>query len=651
MGHSQEIVAKELCNKSEEISFLDCHKTKGLKNPLCCSHPKCRIAEKSQEQIDYVLSSSGESTFLTACPGSGKTEAVGLKAAYEISQWDNPVGGIAVLTFTNNAAKEIEERLRQFSSMSKVNFPHYVGTLDSWIYGYLAHPFSHLFTGYEGKDGDKSIRFVDRESTAGFLNSCKTTYQYNKTGHVLANQFYLTSENGKTVYVFDSGQRSQDAMRNKIVLKEWQEKDLLQTKNSFWNKGFATHSDVEILSLMVLKDKIVDQFATRFPLLIIDEAQDLSPIQLQILNKMMSAGSKVHLIGDVNQAIYEFKEVSPKCVVEFAREHNLVSMELSRNYRSSKQITELCSQLVSQEDEIEAAYETPVSKPCVCVFYEPQKLPLLIAWYEGYLKHVGITVSGSSVVARGWSTIRKLRSELNSLSNGYQKSLASALSYWNQESSYSTAEAIDAFGRFLFQKGVLAERCAKRDNYCPESITSHVQWRMFLASCLRKCSAISDLLAFDNSWSNWIKLAKKSVHTAVHESMLEMNIDNSVLILPEITKMRAPSGYASLNVSNGISIKKTGLPVVDTTTIHQIKGKTLSSIMLVSSPTKSGTSDGHWEQWLADKTSEAARLAYVASSRPKDLLVWAIPKPRVAKELKDATDRVSELGFELVEMT
>jgi len=51
--------------------------------------------------------------------------------------------------------------------------------------------------------------------------------------------------------------------------------------------------------------------------------------------------------------------------------------------------------------------------------------------------------------------------------------------------------------------------------------------------------------------------------------------------------------------------------------------------MLVSSIRKSGDG-GHWTHWLEDKGAEAARFAYVASSRPKFLLVWAIPEDKNA---------------------
>lgn len=64
------------------------------------------------------------------------------------------------------------------------------------------------------------------------------------------------------------------------------------------------------------------------------------------------------------------------------------------------------------------------------------------------------------------------------------------------------------------------------------------------------------------------------------------------------------------------------------TTFHQIKGETLDAALVVSSPTRRGDG-GHWLQWVdnAAGNDEHARFAYVASSRPKHLLCWAVPTP------------------------
>ena len=62
---------------------------------------KERIEEKTDEQLDYILSPIDQCIYLEASAGSGKTEVLGLKAAYEICRWISRQTGIAFLTLTN----------------------------------------------------------------------------------------------------------------------------------------------------------------------------------------------------------------------------------------------------------------------------------------------------------------------------------------------------------------------------------------------------------------------------------------------------------------------------------------------------------------------------------------------------------------------
>ena len=50
-----------------------------------------------------------------------------------------------------------------------------------------------------------------------------------------------------------------------------------------------------------------------------------------------------------------------------------------------------------------------------------------------------------------------------------------------------------------------------------------------------------------------------------------------------------------------------------------------------------------WKEWLADPASEGARFAYVASSRPRHMLIWAVKKLKA-----DEKETLTGLGFELV---
>jgi hypothetical protein len=112
----------------------------------------------------------------------------------------------------------------------------------------------------------------------------------------------------------------------------------------------------------------------------------------------------------------------------------------------------------------------------------------------------------------------------------------------------------------------------------------------------------------------------------------------------------APKKYAKKDVKGTISSSIVAESVMRITTIHQVKGETLDAIMLVSAPTQHGP-DGHWTHWLTDPNSEAARMAYVASSRPKHFLVWAIPKRDSKKEQEEDVAKLTGRGFKYVDIT
>ena len=80
------------------------------------------------------------------------------------------------------------------------------------------------------------------------------------------------------------------------------------------------------------------------------------------------------------------------------------------------------------------------------------------------------------------------------------------------------------------------------------------------------------------------------------------------------------------------------------TTFHDVKGETLDAVLVVSSPT-GHSQGGYFQHWLTEdaEKKEYVRFAYVASSRPKHLLIWAIPKIANNKFL----NKIRDLGFEV----
>lgn len=637
MTHDQliEWFACKVCEKPMGLDPDECHSTIGRQNPLCINYKCCRIKEKSSEQLKYVGSPIDKNIFLKACPGGGKTEVVGLKAAYEIRRWDRPVGGIAVLTFTNNAADVIHERVCQFAGVDKAGYPHFIGTLSSWLQGYVVSPFAHILTGYEGLNGDRSIRLVENTADSDFLKRYQTK-AYPRSGPIKANEYSWDCEEKE--YIFASRSRNVDAVRQAIEFTDEQKQELKKTKRDFMGRGFATHQDIEFLCLRLMeKHKVLaERVSERFPLILVDECQDLSWTEMAILKQLQKFSTSLHFIGDLKQAIYEFKNVAPKKVEAFAVENCFSEMSLSDNFRSCQSIVSVCKSVVLDQSHVKGMGEAKSKTPCLFRTYQKESIHLLPQWFTEFVERKRLDVGKTAIVARGWSTVSKLRPCGISNAKNDQIRLAMAINLWKLGVNQAMGDALKYIGQFVAHRLFPKWAVNAREYYCPECVSSTIQWRLFLARILDSLIKIDDVADFNQAWKHWAKSVRKYFHVVANKQrrMLTDYLTESMDVFQQI------SFNALSSVSNAVADSLPNTPqqktVVRITTIHSVKGETLDAIMLVSAPSKQGTSDGHWEQWLDAPSSEAARLAYVASSRPRFLLIWAIPEQKSAdyKKLK-----------------
>ena len=628
----EEMIERFACKVCQKPSGLDpdkCHATIGRQRPLCREYNCCRIKEKSDEQLSYARSPIDRNIFLRACPGSGKTEVVALKAAYEIKNWNKQVGGLAVLTFTNNAADVIHKRVCQFAGIDKAGYPHFIGTLSSWLQGYIVNPFAHILTGYKGRNGDRSIRLVEQNCASDFLKGFQTS-PYASSGPIKANQYSWDCEDRR--YLFHSNSRTADIVRQAIAFTAQQKQELKEKKRSFLRHGYATHHDVEFICYRLLEEHpaLAERTSKRFPLVLVDECQDLSWTEMNILRQLQGCSTILHFVGDLNQAIYEFKKVSPEKVNSFVGEDGFAKMELSDNFRSCQEIVEVCRGLVDGQGDIRGKCQGKMDTPCVFVTYRNDQIPSLPNWFEGFLTERGLDVSKSAIVARGWSTVSKLRPSGNTTVKGYQRRLAMSIHLWKAGGIQAMGDALKYMGQFMVEKWFPKYRSNSREYYCPDCVSSPLRWRLFLAALLDSSIENTSLTNLDQTWSQWAAAVRAEFCAIARacQPALAAFVTEPLKPLEDLdaNNCKAPRGESSSPVVGSLGVTSAPKAAIRITTIHSVKGETSDAIMLVSAPSKQGTSDGYWPQWLEDPSSEAARLAYVASSRPKYLLVWAIPE-------------------------
>lgn len=632
-----ERVSTAVCHKPSGIPASECLRSCARANPICRAEKRCRLAEKSRQQLGYVLHSLDRASFLEACPGSGKTEVVGLKAAYEMStrQWEH--AGIAILTFTKAAANVIGERVSQFASGAK--FPHFVGTIDSWLHGYMLNPFGHLVTGYSGQEGDRSVRIVEQDSDAPFLHGFATKYKYSQRGTVLAHRFYDSMEYNRLV--FDSGDRVLDELLNNQRFEKWQTDDLMGAKRRFWAKGFATYQDAENICHLLLQDTpaLLDRLVKRFPVLMVDECQDLSWGQMSILRLLHKRGARLHFVGDLDQAIYGFREVRPDKVREFIEETNMETLPLSENYRSVQPIVDICCRIVEPRQAVTGRPPSRLDPACLYITYDKNSPSKVVTAFKQCLVNRGVAVERAAVLARGHALVSKLRPAAEKLPAKDNLCLATAVFLWKQKGVTQVDEALLCLGRVVSSHFWAKMHAGKRHHYCPEVESSAIRWRLFLARVLDACTRDQEIGDLSVKWTAWAACVRSRL-----PEILRNCSPINYLQPPKGTWFSAPRNEGANTVVSSLTVPSSPSVGSDLliTTIHQAKGQTYDAVLLVSSADRK-SKGGHWSQWLDVKTEggEHARFAYVASSRPSELLVWAIPR-----DDRDAVDRLVKIGFE-----
>ena len=100
------------------------------------------MSKPSDEQQD-AINESGKFV-LRACPGSGKTYTVAHRLAKRLGEWSRPRAGIATLSFTNVAHEEISRQLQSLALAPVPPYPHFLGTIDSFVNTWIFLPFGHL---------------------------------------------------------------------------------------------------------------------------------------------------------------------------------------------------------------------------------------------------------------------------------------------------------------------------------------------------------------------------------------------------------------------------------------------------------------------------------------------------------------------------
>lgn len=207
-----------------------------------------------------------DSVDIQAFPGSGKTTILVAKLAILAKKWPYSNAGICVLSHTNVAREEIEERLGNTEIGRKLlSYPHFIGTVHSFFDTYVSLPWLKS-NGYE-------INIIDTE----LVHSLR----WNKLPR--NKRYYLEMQ-----YKSETICEYRDNIGNIERVKNEETNELLLSVIEKTQKdGYFTFGEMLLYAQKVLKewDEIPKAIQRRFPILFIDEAQDTDTFQWDLLKK------------------------------------------------------------------------------------------------------------------------------------------------------------------------------------------------------------------------------------------------------------------------------------------------------------------------------------------------------------------------------
>ncbi|MDQ4103982.1 MAG: ATP-dependent helicase, partial [Actinomycetota bacterium] len=93
---------------------------------------------------------------------------------------------------------------------------------------------------------------------------------------------------------------------------------------------------------------VAQEFRDRYRCFVVDEYQDVTPLQQRVLDAWLGARDDLTVVGDVNQTIYSFAGAAPRFLLQFTRRFaGAVTVRLHRDYRSTPQVVSLANRVIA----------------------------------------------------------------------------------------------------------------------------------------------------------------------------------------------------------------------------------------------------------------------------------------------------------------
>lgn len=330
---------------------------------------KSLLSKANQAQSKAI--SFGEGPMLVlAGPGSGKTFVITQRIQYLIEEHHVKPEHILVITFTKAAAKEMQERFVKLSDGQIL--PVSFGTFHAIFFHILQHTYSFDSRNIMKESEKKQVLKEILHSMPSELMKEDDVLEHPDVLQRILEEISQIKNLGISYRKYQSNCCTQEQF---CYVYE-------QYRKSMKRRNKLDFDDMVLLCYHLLKKRndILEVWQEKFQYILIDEYQDINPMQYEVIKLLAMPQNNLFVVGDDDQAIYGFRGSSPDIMLRFQDDYpNAQRVLLNRNYRSQAMIVETSLKLISHNQkrfikEIETISAHKESENSVFVYSFESKL-------------------------------------------------------------------------------------------------------------------------------------------------------------------------------------------------------------------------------------------------------------------------------------
>ncbi|MDH3373587.1 MAG: ATP-dependent helicase, partial [Gammaproteobacteria bacterium] len=298
-----------------------------------------------QEAIDHV----DGNLQLIACAGSGKTEVVARRVVTLLRPAEKSGGGcapqnIVAFTFTDKAAAELKERIydrcrEEFGEMIGLA-EMYIGTIHGFCLSLLQEEVPEYLK-YEVLNEVQQALFVDRHSRASGLTQSETINGVKLKRYIDTRNYIGAHSILREDEIADPSKLVGNTVAENLPVYE----ALLHQKGYLDYSSILKEAAVQLENNAALRQRL----AQRVRHIIVDEYQDVNPVQEEVVRILHELGASVCVVGDDDQTLYQWRGSDVQNILGFAdRYPDVTPVRMEENFRSSEGIIAIAHQFVRQ---------------------------------------------------------------------------------------------------------------------------------------------------------------------------------------------------------------------------------------------------------------------------------------------------------------